>query len=318
MDAVNTFPPPELARLVSQAGVAKSRLSLSEYAIKTFMGGVFISFGALTDLVIASGCPGLRESNPALATMIAGFTFPLGLVLIMLTNMELVTSNMFVMPFTWYQRKITFLDVVKNWVLGYVGNLAGALFVAGFLAWWTDTMGSDAESSYTVAQAEGRVNVQWSVNFLRGIGCNWFVALALFLSLGSVEFVSKIYCIWIPIWAFVILGYQHSIANFFQVPIGMFYGTNFSVGKFIYQSTIPVTLGNIVGGMIFGAMVFWYLYGRDDAHKGNEQPINSDGEDDHKIKEMETAAAVGRGRPRNGSVYAGLYDRNRINMASAV
>ncbi|KAL1853120.1 hypothetical protein Daus18300_011948 [Diaporthe australafricana] len=316
MDAVNTFPPPELARLVSQAGVAKSRLSLSEYAIKTFMGGVFISFGALTDLVIASGCPGLRESNPALATMIAGFTFPLGLVLIMLTNMELVTSNMFVMPFTWFQRKITLLDVVKNWILGYIGNLAGALFVAGFFAWWTDTLGSDAESAYTVTQAEGRVNVQWSVNFLRGIGCNWFVALALFLSLGSVEFVSKIYCIWIPIWAFVILGYQHSIANFFQVPIGMFYGTNFSVDKFIYQSTIPVTLGNIVGGMIFGAMVFWYLYGRSDPHKENEQSINSDGEDDHKIKDMETGAAVGRGHPRNGSVYTGPYDRN--SMAGAV
>ncbi|KAJ0119976.1 formate nitrite transporter family [Diaporthe amygdali] len=317
MNAVNTFPSQELARLVSQAGVAKSRLSYPKYAIKAFMGGVFISFGALTDLVIASGCPGLRESNPALATMIAGFTFPLGLVLIMLTNMELVTSNMFVMPFTLVQRKITLFDVMKNWVLGYIGNLAGALFVAGFLAWWTDTLGSATESSYTVIQAEGRVNVQWSVNFLRGIGCNWFVALALFLSLGSVEFVSKIYCIWIPIWAFVILGYQHSIANFFQVPIGMFYGTSFSVGKFIYQSTVPVTLGNIVGGMVFGAMVFWYLYGRhDDPHNANEDSLDSDREGHDGVKELEAGAAIRGAHPRNGSVYRGPYDRN--NMAGAV
>lgn len=316
MDSVNTYPPTELARLVSQAGVAKSRLSYPEIAIKTFMGGIFISFGALTDLVIASGCPGLRESNPALATMIAGFTFPLGLVLIILTNMELVTSNMFVMPFTWFQRKITLFDVMKNWVLGYIGNLAGALFVAGFLAWWTETLSTDAETAYAVIQAEGRVNVQWSANFLRGIGCNWFVALALFLSLGSVEFVSKIYCIWIPIWAFVILGYQHSIANFFQVPLGMFYGTNFGVGKFIYQSTIPVTLGNIVGGMVFGAMVFWYLYGRHDESHEKEKSLDSDREDDHAAKEMEAGATVGRGHTRNGSVYRGPYDRN--GMAGAV
>lgn len=316
MDAVNTFPPPELARLVSQAGVAKSKLSYPEIAIKTFMGGVFISFGALTDLVVTSGCPGLRESNPALATMIAGFTFPLGLVLIMLTNMELVTSNMFVMPFTWFQRKLTLVDVMKNWVLGYIGNLAGSLFVAGFLAWWTDTVGTPAESAYTVSQAEGRVNVQWSTNFLRGVGCNWFVALALFLSLGSVEFVSKIYCIWIPIRAFVILGCQHSIANFLQVPLGMLYGTNFSVGKFIYQSTIPVTLGNIVGGTVFGAMVFWFLYGRQDGPNEKEQSLDSDQEGDHTDKELEMGTALEGSGARNGSVYRGPYDRD--SMAGAV
>jgi formate/nitrite transporter FocA (FNT family) len=108
----------------------------------------------------------------------------------------------------------------------------------------------------TPSHHQGRVNVQWSVNFLRGVGCNWFVALALLLSLGSVESVSKIYCIWIPIWAFVILGYQHSIANFFQVPLGMFYGTNFGVGKFIYQSTIPVTLRALSGILYLGRWCF--------------------------------------------------------------
>lgn len=281
------------------------------------MGGVFISLGALTDLVIVSGCPGLRESNPALATMIAGFTFPLGFVLIILTNMELATSNMFVMPFTWFQRKTTLWDLVKNWVISYLGNLAGCLFVAGFLAWWSDTLSSDVQSSYAVTQAQGRVNVQWSVNFLRGVGCNWFVALAFFLSLGSVEFVSKIYCIWIPVWAFVILGYQHSIANFFQVPIGMFYGTNFGVGKFIYQSIIPVTLGNIVGGVVFGGMVFWYLYGRNDGlDTETGQPLNAERRNLDGINKMKADPTVGGGNPGNGSVYRGPYDRN--NMVDAV
>ncbi|KAK0364657.1 hypothetical protein LTR91_008208 [Friedmanniomyces endolithicus] len=256
-------PPRELARLLTQAGLAKARLGYPEYIVKSFLGGVFISLGALTDLVIISGSPGLRASNPSLATMIAAFTFPVGFVLIILTNVELCTSNMFVMPFTLLQRKTTVWDLVKNWIITYFGNLAGCLFVAGFLAWWTDTLNTDTQTAYAVTQAEGRVNVQWSVNFLRGIGCNLFVALSMYLALGSNDYVSKIYSIWIPIWVFVILGYQHSIANFFQVPIGMFYGTNFGVGKYIYQSVIPVTLGNIVGAGLLAAIAFWYLYGRD-------------------------------------------------------
>lgn len=171
---------------------------------------------------------------------------------------------MFILPFTTLQRRTTVWDLAKNWVISYVGNIAGCLFVAGFLAWWSDVLSTDVEKAYAVVQAEERVNVQWSVNLLRGVGCNFLVALAFLLSLGSVDVVSKIYSIWIPIWTFVILGYQHSVANYFMVPIGMFYGTNFSVGKFIYQSIIPVTLGNIIGGSLLGAVMFWYLYGRDD------------------------------------------------------
>jgi len=113
---------------------------------------------------------------------------------------ELCTSNMFVMTFTTLQRKTTLLDLLKNWGITYIGNMCGCLFVAGFLGWWTDTFTDPREKAYAVTQANARVDVQWSVNFLRGVGCNMFVALAMFLSLGSVEFVSKIYSIWIPVW----------------------------------------------------------------------------------------------------------------------
>jgi len=173
-----TTAPQEIARLVTRAGVAKARMSLDVYLIKSFLGGVFIALGGLTDLVIVSGSTGLRESNPALATTIAGFLFPLGFVLIILTNQELCTSNMFTMPFTTFQGKTTIWDWVKNWVVTYIGNLAGCLFVAGFLGWWTDTLSTDVQKQYAVTQANGRVNVQWSVNFLRGVGCNLFVGVS--------------------------------------------------------------------------------------------------------------------------------------------
>lgn len=163
------------------------------------------------------------------------------------------------------QRKTTLYDLARNWVVSYVLNIAGSLFFAGVLAWWSDTLESDAQSSYAMTGAAGRVNVGWGRNFTRGIGCNFLVALAYFLATSSKDNLSKIYGIWIPIWAFVALGYQHCIANYFLVPIGMFYGSpGYGVGKFIYQSCIPVTLGNIVGGSLLGGVAFWILYGRDD------------------------------------------------------
>lgn len=96
------------------------------------------------------------------------------------------------------------------------------------------------------------------------------MGLAIFLSISARDQVSKIYAIWIPIWMFVALGYQHYIANFFLVPIGMFYGTNFGVGKFIYQSVIPVTLGNVVGAVVLDGLAIWFLYGRQTIHKKYE------------------------------------------------
>jgi formate/nitrite transporter FocA (FNT family) len=86
---------------------------------------------------------------------------------------------MFIMPFTTFQRKTTLWDWAKNWTITYLFNMAGCLFVAGFLAWWSDTLSEDAQKAYAVTQAESRVNQQWSVNFLRGVGCNLFVSVSL-------------------------------------------------------------------------------------------------------------------------------------------
>ena len=263
MASVNGVSPQGIAALTTKAGIAKTHLTWGELAVKSFFGGVFISLGGLVNLIVLAGSPGLRDSNPALAQLIAAFVFPMGFVLVTLTNMELCTSNLFVLPFTTLQRKTSVKETGKNLVVSYIGNVCGALFVAGVMAWWSNALDTDTMTSYAVTQAEARVNVAWSVNFLRGIGCNFFVALAFFMSLGAVEYVSKIFTIWVPIWAFVIAGYQHSIANYFMIPIGMFYGTNFGVGKFIYQSIIPVTLGNLIGGVVLGVLPFWYLYGRE-------------------------------------------------------
>ncbi|KFA62430.1 hypothetical protein S40285_06082 [Stachybotrys chlorohalonatus IBT 40285] len=264
MEKVDAHSPPEACQLITQSGIAKAKLPWADLMVKSFLGGIFISLGSLFDLVVAGGAPEQRGANPSLITLLAAFTFPIGFVLVILLNVELVTSNMTTLMYTTLQRKTTWYDLARNWIVCYIFNLLGCLFFAGFLAWWSDTLSSDAQSSYAVTQAEGRVNINWWFNLTRGIGCNWLVGLAVFLATSSKDNLSKIVGIWIPIWAFVALGYQHSIANFFLVPIGMFYGTNFSVGKFIYQSVIPVTIGNIIGGSGLTGAMLWFLYGRND------------------------------------------------------
>jgi len=262
---VDSHNAPETQELIAEAGAAKAKLPWVDLILKAFLGGVFIALGGLFDLVVAGGSPGLRASNPALVTLIAAFTFPIGFVLVLLTNVELVTSNFFTMTYSTLTGRTTLYDLARNWIVCYIFNIAGALFFSGVLCWWTDTLSTDAQSAYAVTGAEGRVNVNWAYNFTRGIGCNWLVGLALFLSTSGRDNTSKIYGIWIPIWAFVAMGYQHCIANYFLIPIGMFYGTNFNVGKFIWASCIPVTLGNVVGGAFFCGLAFYILYGREPA-----------------------------------------------------
>ncbi|KAH8800254.1 Formate/nitrite transporter-domain-containing protein [Xylogone sp. PMI_703] len=263
MLSIHAASPDEITQRVNHAAVSKATLGWSALAVRAFLGGSLIALGALVNLSVLGCAVGLRDSNPSIATLIASFTFPTGFFLITITNAELVTASFFIMLFARLQGKISTCHLVRNWVVGYICNMAGALFFAGFMAWWTNSLGTDAEKSFAATQAEARVNIAsyWSVNFLRGVGCNWLVGLAIYGSIAADDNLTKTYSIWIPVWAFAGLGYQHSIANYFLIPIGMFYGAGFSVGEFIYKSIIPVTLGNAVGGGFLTAASLWFLFG---------------------------------------------------------
>lgn len=272
---VDSHTPPETLHLAEQVGVAKANLSWTDLIAKSFLAGIFISIGRAFDLVLVGGAPGLRASNPALATLIGALAFPTGFVIIMLSNMELCTSNMFTMAYSTLRRRTTLYDLARNWIVSYIFNAAGCLFYAGVLCWWADTMQSDAQSSYAVTQAEGSVNVNWGCNVTRGITCNLLVGLAFFFATQGRDKTSKIYGIWVVISAFVALGYQHAIANYFMVLIGMFYGTNVGVGKFIWASIIPVTIGNIIGRAFFRAFGMWVVYGRHEVSVREEKKHES-------------------------------------------
>lgn len=156
---VNGYTPQETATLLTRAGCERETLPLSKLVLKAFLGGCYICLGAHVYLLVLGGSPGLRQSNEMLAVMVAGFTFPLGFLLIILTNAELFTSSLFFMTFTTLQRKTSILGTLKVWAIGYIFNFAGALFIAGFLCWWANSLQDDTIKSYAVVQAEKRVNV---------------------------------------------------------------------------------------------------------------------------------------------------------------
>ncbi len=138
-----------------------------------------------------------------------------------------------------------------------------AIIVAYCLAYLTGLATGEPYLGATRAIAEGKVGLTFAQAFFRGLGCNWLVCLGVWLAIASDDITGKIWGLWFPIMAFVGLGFEHSIANMFFIPLGMFNGANVSVGQLLFTNLLPVTLGNIVGGAGFVGCIYWWLYGRD-------------------------------------------------------
>ena len=150
--------------------------------------------------------------------------------------------------------------------ISFFGNLLGCLFFQYPLVYQAGLLSDDPYRSFAVKFAETKGSTEWHQMFLRRIGGNWIICLVVWLSTSARDLNSKIVAIYLPIWLFVAVGYEHSIANMFTVQMGMLLGANLSVGKYIYSVLIPVTLGNIVRGGFFVGFIYWYLYlaGKDD------------------------------------------------------
>lgn len=188
--------------------------------------------------------------------------FPVGLVMIVLTGADLFTSNIMFMTTAFLHRRVGIKDVLISWVVSFFGNLAGMLFfmaiIIGYGGVLTD-VAAYREQTITMA-IEKAQTPGWYQIFLRAIGANWLVCMAVFLSISSREISSKIIAIWWPTATFVALALDHVIANMFFIPIGIWNGAPFGVGYYIWKSLIPTALGNMIGGGLFVGAIYWYLY----------------------------------------------------------
>ena len=253
---IDAYTPAKMAELVENVGVKKAALPVVPTLMLGILAGVFIAFGAMFyTLAITNQYMGLGS-----ARVVGGIAFSLGLILVVVGGAELFTGNNLIVM-AWADRKVSTRKLLRNWSLVYVANLSGAVGAAA-LMFWSGTLsfgdGAVAETALEIAIA--KINIDPLQAFIRGILCNILVCLAVWLCFAAHDVAGKILAIIFPISAFVALGFEHSVANMYFIPLGMLIsGGEISVIDFL-SNLIPVTLGNIVGGGLFVAIVYWSIY----------------------------------------------------------
>ena len=258
--------PVDTAKAISGTAGAKDSAKIDNVIILSFLAGAYIAFGGLLAVVASAGM--LKAGAPlGLEKFVFGAVFPVGLIIVVLAGSELFTGNVMFMTLGVLDGSASIGGLVKNWVISWIFNFVGALFVAYVLAFMggiapTDTAApAYAISAKAMAVAAGKVTMPFEVALIKGIGCNWLVCLAVWLANASDDIIGKIFGIWFPIMAFVCIGFEHSVANMFFIPLGMFLGAEgVNWATIIINNLIPVTIGNIIGGGLFVACIYWYTF----------------------------------------------------------
>ncbi len=271
--------PAECMVTVCTIGSNKPKMPLINNLIMAFFAGAYIGFGSLLAIKVAGNIPVEQWGN--LTRLIFGGVFPVGLLLVLVAGADLFTGNCMYLPSAVIHKKCSVGGLLRSWVVSYAGNLIGSICIAYFLGLLGGVLfdaaadGGRPLAVYAVKLANAKCSLPFDVAFLRGIGCNWLVCLAIYISLTASDGISKVALIWPPITAFVALGFEHSVANMTFIPLGIYLGQsdiyiNNAVALpaltadwygFFVTNLIPVTLGNIVGGMVFVGMLYYKATG---------------------------------------------------------
>ena len=253
--------PSELVTAMAESGARKARLSVPDLLIRGALSGAILGFAtSLADATtVASG-----------NAVVGAVLFPVGFIMIVLLNLELVTGAFAIMPVAAMAGRASPAQVLRNWVYVYLGNLLGALgyavlFAAASSQFFTaapDPVGAKAvaiavakTAPYIKAGAAG-----WLTCFTKAILCNWMVCLGTVMGLISRSTLGKIIAAWMPIMGFFAQGLEHSVVNMFAIPAGILLGAPVSWTDWVFANQIPVTLGNLVGGMVFTGLALYATY----------------------------------------------------------
>ncbi len=241
--------PLEISNALSRIGVKKATATIAELFIFGILAGIYIAFGANGATFVLSG----GTLDAGLAMFLAGSVFSVGLMLVLMPGSELFTGNI-LMTIGFIYRKYAFTKVLRNWFLVYFGNFLGAIFIAwlvlnsGLLGYIGD-LNSIGTTAVNIAGA--KLQLGFVEALCRGILCNMLVCLAVIMCIASRTAIGKIFGIYFPIMLFVVCGYEHSVANMYFLPIGlMMEGKFFSHFFIMFNNLIPVTIGNIIGGLL--------------------------------------------------------------------
>lgn len=250
--------PAEIAARAEEAGTRKASMDAPRTLTLALLAGAFISLGAAFSTAATAGL----TLDYGLVRLIGGATFSLGLILVIAGGAELFTGNALIVMAA-AGGKVRPAALLRNWGLVFLGNFAGALATA-LLVWLSGqaAFGGGAVGANMLRIAESKVRLGFGQAAALGTLCNGLVCLAVWLSLGARSTADKILAIVFPISAFVTCGFEHSVANMYFVPLGIFLGGSpeLTWGAFLLKNLLPVTLGNILGGGVLVGLVYWFVY----------------------------------------------------------
>lgn len=259
------YTPQQIAQLVEANGVKKANLPFLVMFTLGLLGGAYIALGGMFyTLAITDTQMGLGPTR-----VLGGVVFSLGLVMVVIGGAELFTGNT-MLTMAWAGRRVSTAKLLQNWLVIYTSNFVGSLGIAA-LVYYSGalSMGHDALMATAIDIAQKKTALSFDQIFLKGILCNVLVCMGVWLALAARDIAGKVLAIVFPVSAFVAMGFEHCVANMYLIPVGMLAGADVTVSAFIHN-LIPATLGNIIGGGVFVALVYWvaYIYG---AQKKAEQ-----------------------------------------------
>ena len=267
---IDALLPPEMARRAEEIGAAKVAMEPGRLLALAVLAGAFIAFGAIFATVALAGA----GSAPAwgVTRVLAGVVFSVGLILVVVGGAELFTGNNLIVM-AWAGGEVGTWALLRNWILVYAGNFAGAVGIAVAPA-ASAHAGTSAAGVPAPGIATGKLQLGFVQAVLLGVLCNVLVCLAVWLAYSARSTTDRVLAIVPPIAAFVAAGFEHSVANMYFVPFALFLtwldpgfvagrGLDAQVltwGGFLARNLLPVTLGNVVGGAVLVGGVYWFVY----------------------------------------------------------
>lgn len=266
--------PKEIAEAACNAGVAKSQLKITKMFVLAILAGVYIGFGGYLATTVTQDLS--KYLGVGFSQFMGGAVFSVGLMLVVIGGAELFTGNNLIVV-ACLNKKVRLNGLLRNWITVYLGNFLGSILLA-IIIFMTGlyTMGGSSVGIKAITTANTKVNIDFVSALARGIVCNWLVCLAVWLAMASDDVIGKIFACFFPIMAFVASGFEHSVANMFFIPLGLFLKqvpqvvaiagldlNNLTWTGFIVNNLLPVTIGNIIGGAFFVGTLYCYIYLKD-------------------------------------------------------
>lgn len=263
--------PAEMATRAEYIGVRKAETPALTMFTLAVLAGAFIALGSVFATNTAAGS---SELPFGVAKLLTGLVFCLGLVLVVVGGAELFTGNNLIVM-AWASGKVSTWALLRNWVIVYAGNFVGSIGTAVLVLWSRQyALGGGAVGETALIIASGKANLDFYQAVALGVLGNALVCLAVWLTFSARSTIDKIAAIIFPITAFVAAGFEHSIANMYFIPYGLLIKafdpafvaekgldlTNLTWGNFLINNLLPVTIGNIIGGAVLVAAIYWSVF----------------------------------------------------------